>query len=364
MISNFYQLTPFPSELLMWRPVREPGLLMEKQTTERNRMRSFTRFIHYAIGRGALLLTVAFICVAQAASTPFTHVYTKGDSLSDAGGRLYQLSGGVLPPSPPYCDGRFSNGKVWVEYLVEGLGMDFVAADCYATGGAMTGSDNYKDGVANQTYPGLQDEVTSYSLEHSVADANGALFIVWAGANDFFYALENRVPPNQLIQQGVVNTLTAVQRLWMAGAREIMVVDIPDLGITPFGRSTGAGSSITSLVMAYNQVLAQGLDALEQAGIKTIRFSSFAVLREIVNDPAKFGFANVTDQLLGVSANPDTYLFWDQVHPTTRGHQLLADAAIDTLVRYYSPAQSEGNSQGRVHALHGLVHASPAAAGH
>jgi thermolabile hemolysin len=324
-------------------------------------MRSSDRFIRRALGHAALLLTVVCLSIAQASPAPFTHVYAYGDSLSDAAGRLYQLSGG-LPPSPPYSEGRFSNGKIWLEYFVPNLKMEFAAADDYAVGGAMTGWDNYKDGFAGKTYPGLQDQVTSYTQQHSPADAEGALFVVWAGANDFFYALENQVAPNVLIQQGVANTLTAVQRLWMAGAREIMVVDIPDLGITPFGLGSGAGTQITMLVTAYNQVLNQGLDALEQAGIRTIRFSAFQVLKGVAAEPASFGFSNATGQLLGLSADPETYLFWDSVHPTTHGHQVLAEAAVDAVVRYYSPAQSQGQPPARANALKGLVHASPVAA--
>ena len=37
-----------------------------------------------------------------------------GDSLSD-NGNAFKATGGAIPASPPYFNGRFSNGPVWVE---------------------------------------------------------------------------------------------------------------------------------------------------------------------------------------------------------------------------------------------------------
>ncbi|CAB4419763.1 unnamed protein product [Rhizophagus irregularis] len=55
-----------------------------------------------------------------------------GDSYSDNGNGVFKISDGSFPP-PPYFEGRFTNGPVWVEYLSKKLGLNSVN---YAAGGA------------------------------------------------------------------------------------------------------------------------------------------------------------------------------------------------------------------------------------
>jgi phospholipase/lecithinase/hemolysin len=52
-----------------------------------------------------------------------SNIFVFGDSLSDTG-NLFKLTGDLFPPSPPYFNGRLSNGKVAVEYLDDRLGLD------------------------------------------------------------------------------------------------------------------------------------------------------------------------------------------------------------------------------------------------
>ena len=60
----------------------------------------------------------------------------------------------------------------------------------------------------------------------------------------------------------------------------------------------------------------------------------FTEANAIVNNPSAYGFTNVTDEGInaGPNANLNQYLFWDDVHPTTAGHALIADAALQALV--------------------------------
>ncbi|MHC4946335.1 MAG: hypothetical protein ACYTG7_25250, partial [Planctomycetota bacterium] len=44
----------------------------------------------------------------------FTGLWSFGDSLTDTG-NTFALTGGSFPLSPPYFDGRFSDGPVWIE---------------------------------------------------------------------------------------------------------------------------------------------------------------------------------------------------------------------------------------------------------
>lgn len=311
------------------------------------------------LSAGLALATLSMAWGAQAGATPFTSVYTFGDSLSDTW-RLYTLTG-WYPPAP-YYQGRISNGPVWPEYFVPKLGMTYLPGDNYSVAGATTGYDNANDfkPFLPGPFPGLQDEVNFYLAEHQPADAEGALFIVWAGSNDFFLMSAKGITPAQLIGEGVANTVAATQKLWMAGARHILVIDVPNLGLTPDAVNAGMSESLTLLSATYNVFLGQALDQLAAAGIPTIRLSSFDVLTSMAMSPATYGFLNVTEPLLSAppTVDPDTYLFWDGVHPTTRAHQVLADAAIQALIQHYSPRNGKATPPASVNSLNGLVNAA------
>jgi phospholipase/lecithinase/hemolysin len=57
-------------------------------------------------------------------------------------------------------------------------------------------------------------------------------------------------------------------------------------------------------------------------------------VNEIIADPAAYGFLNVTNRGIDDFAtdgfnNSGQYLFWDNVHPTTEAHELVADEVYD-----------------------------------
>ena len=295
----------------------------------------------------------------QAKSEPFSHEYVFGDSISDTG-NYYRLSGGS--PPPPYAEGRFCNGPLWVEYLAASLGMPYQPEDNFAVAGATTGTFNVNDGVAGREYPGLLDEVASFAALSSVSEPGRALYVVEAGANDVSVALATGMSPAAMIANGVNNTVAAIQQLSGSGAQFILVMNLPDVGVTPLARGLGESgpAMLTQLSAAYNQALDQALNQLTQAGIPTIRLNAFAVLDDMVNRPAAYGFTDVTTPCLFAPAgsNPDQFLFWDAWHPTTRAHQVLAKAALEQLISTFSRSHGRGTPDARVNALHGLVNAS------
>jgi phospholipase/lecithinase/hemolysin len=197
----------------------------------------------------------------------------------------------------------------------------------------------------------------AFTATRSPAETRRALFVVWAGANDFFVALQSGQAPAELIGNGVGNTVQAIQQLWQSGARYIVVANAPDLGLTPFALGLDIGAPVTQLSAAYNQVLNSALDGLAAAGIPTIQVDAFATLGEMVSQAARFGFTNVTDPLMYVGGNASEFLFWDAVHPTTQGHAAFAEAAADSLIRYFSPRHGEGQPAARINCLSGLVNA-------
>jgi len=309
----------------------------------------------------ALAVSLALTSICAAAPKPFSKIPTFGDSLSDTG-NAYWLTGGLFPTSPPNFDGRICNGPVWVEQLAETLGMHLRTEDQYAVAGARTDDGNYLThfGLPMMENTGLQQQVAAYLQDSGPAGADPhALHTVWIGANDIFTTLAFGGDMSLTVTDAIENTAQAVATLAIHGARHILVVNLPDLGLTPFGLSLGQSFSyqLSALTDAYNAGLEQALDSLEDAGIPTIRLDAAGLIRDIADDPAAFGLVNVTDQALGSGNDPDLYLFWNDVHPTSAGHGAVADQAIDDIIAFYAPRHGHGKGRDDVHALNGLVKA-------
>ena len=165
------------------------------------------------------------------------------------------------------------------------------------------------------------------------------------------------------VYNAIQNTAQAVVDLASHGARHIVVVNLPDLGLTPFGQSLGSNFSfqLTFLTDAYNAGLKQALDSLDTLGIPTVRVDSAGLISEVSEDPAAFGLVNASDAAVNSGNDPDGYLFWDDVHPTTVGHAIIADQVIDDLVAFFSshPGHGRGqrNGHGKLLPLNGRVRA-------
>jgi outer membrane lipase/esterase len=261
-----------------------------------------------------------------------------GDSLSD-NGNAFKASGGALPPSPPYFNGRLSNGPVWVEGFPAELRLPAATINNFAVLGATSGT-------ANTTSPlliGLTTELDQFLLVSPKVSPNG-LFVVWAGANDYLGGgITSPVPV-------IGNITTAVQRLTGAGATQLVVPNLPDLGKIPAGAADPVQSfGLSQLSSAHNSGLRTSLQVLSQnnPNISIVPTDLGALFNVAITNPARFGLTNVTEPCLSpatgaVCATPDTFLFWDTLHPTAAGHRLISAYALDTIVAPRSiAAQSE-----------------------
>jgi thermolabile hemolysin len=306
---------------------------------------------------GALALSCTLSSLAMAGDKPFSKIVTFGDSLSDTG-NAYLLTGGFYP-APPNAVGRISDGPLWVEHLADSLNMKLDPEDQYAVAGARTdhGNFNVVFGLTPLQNTGLSSQITAYLQDCGPRGIDPhALHTLWIGPNDLFTTLTFGGDMASTITQAIQNTATAVARLSSHGAKHILVANLPDLGLTPFGGAFSA--QLSYITNVYNAGLQQALNSLQAAGIPTIRMDAAGLIREIVRDPGAFNLVDATSQAITSGGNPADYLFWDQVHPTSAGHRAVAERAAEELVRFYSPRHGQGQGHGLLRSLNGLVQAS------
>ncbi|WP_302184683.1 SGNH/GDSL hydrolase family protein [Planktothrix pseudagardhii] len=272
-----------------------------------------------------------------------------GDSLSDPG-NMFNLTGGLIPAPPAaYYQGHFSNGDIWTEYLAEDLelnptpytsGITSSQGVNYAFGGATTGSTNIinklKPGLP--PLPGVQQEIGAFIQpllqQGQTADPNG-LYVLWAGGNDYTY------DGNKNTTEVVSNLSWAINSLYSVGARNFLIGNLPDLSKTPLG-SSGVlvpADELQQTVKAHNALLKKEIKDLNQSLFNSniALFDVNNVFKDVIKKPSKYGLTNVTNGCLLVGCtNPNEYLFWDDFHPTTAGHKLIADAAYATIEKEFN----------------------------
>ncbi|MBD2662911.1 lipolytic enzyme [Richelia sinica FACHB-800] len=276
----------------------------------------------------------------SASAAQFSGIYSFGDSLTDTG-NVYNGTFGQIPQSPPYADGRFSNGFIWVEYLSQQLGLQPTLFSeipinpqgvNFAVGGAATGPNN---ALVPSSQTGLLSQVWAFANFNPQADPN-ALYTVWAGANDLIYVKpQDYGDINQTISTAVQNLTSALGFLGGLGAKNLMVFNLPDLGKLPVAQLGNRNPAVLSAAtQAYNSALATALNGFSQnPGLNIISVDTYSLFNQAIASPASFGLTNVTDPCLDtinqtLCSNPNEYLFWDYSHPATGVHRVIAGAAL------------------------------------
>ncbi|HVN36414.1 MAG TPA: autotransporter domain-containing protein [Casimicrobiaceae bacterium] len=289
---------------------------------------------------------VALSTSAAAGGFQFSSSYFFGDSLTDSG--YYKP---VVPPG----QGLFTTnpGPVWSTVIANKLGTT-------ANPSNTPNGTNYAQGGAQvATPPGIPPvpptvSATPIATQVQTFLAKGPLdprgiYSIQGGADDLFYQLgllqagqATSAQVQAALGQSAVTLGTLTATLGVAGAKYILVWNLPDVGKTPFGVGSGAAAQISQLVALYNSTLNATLDA---SGVQAIRLNTFALFNEALASPAAFGLTNVTtpgcttqfvyqctpSTLINATV-PQNYLWANDVHPTTVGHQIMADYAYSFIV--------------------------------
>jgi phospholipase/lecithinase/hemolysin len=281
--------------------------------------------------------------VQAAAGAPYSAMYVFGDSLSDTG-NVSLATLGAVPVSPPYADRSFTNGPNWAQDLAQQIGLpplepSLAGGTDFAYGGAETGQT-----PAHTVNP--TDLTSQYGqfLAQAPSPQPGALYAMWIGSNDVLDIANNSsLTPTQQqqdIADSVNNEVAVIGGLAGHGAQNFLVLNVPDLGKTPYEIGHGATDSqaASSLASLYDSDLATALQPLEASGaLKIDLVNTYAVLDNVIANPSAYGFTNVTTPLWsGNLTSPSSgtlqatgsaqsqYLFFDSLHPSAQAHATLA----------------------------------------
>jgi phospholipase/lecithinase/hemolysin len=275
----------------------------------------------------------------QQSLTQISDLYIFGDALSDTG-NLSSATAGAFP-SPPFVNGRFSNGPIWVDYLAAELGLNYNPSNNFAFAGATSGLNNVGDPRAvgdpgeQLRLPGLLTQVNGFISTTPNVHPNG-LYTIWIGADDYLSGETDPTIP-------VSNIVTAIQALANAGARNILVPNLPDLSQLPDVLKFPFFGNLRGLVETHNAALAQALQQLDQTlapEVNLIPMDASTLFEETIANPQRSGFGNTTDAYF--TANPDNsitfaegdpndFAFFGRYHPSTATHRLVAETALSAL---------------------------------
>ena len=304
-----------------------------------------TRHLVTAIAAAMLLATTAH----AAGSAPFDNVVVFGDSLSDTG-QFFSTS------LNEYSKFTTNPGEVAVQLVAGHYGFNLqpsrVGGSDYAYGGAGVITD---DDGPDPSIPTITQQVTGYLANGTKADPH-SLYMVWGGANDIFYhstqygigtifpgAGETAAQATANINAAATQELVLINQLKQAGANYLVVFNLPNIGDTPSAHQDaalvpGIETFLTSVSQSYNQTLNAGL------GSHTLAVNTYALFEQVVANPAKYGFTNITTPACTTSSSHDcdgstlvapgadqTYLFADGVHPTTAAHAMLSQVVLSEL---------------------------------
>lgn len=293
-----------------------------------------------------LSLTAACLLSSAAWALPYSNLYVFGDSLADSGNNAaffdaylggvrtpVPLPGPIIPEAPYSSSDRYSNGPVWVEYLAANLGLSaapsLLGGTNYAFGGARTGP-------ASGFPYSMLDQVNMFLGDHGNVASTTALYVIEGGGNDardVFMAALGGGNPNVLIEAYAANIATMLVQLSLAGADQFLLWNVPDIGKIPAIAALGSGASgvASGLVAAMNDALQLALANLAPEVTDGLHlFDVYGAVNDLGGDPLAYGFNDI-GHACGMDAaciaNPDGYFFWDGIHPTTAGHQIMAQLA-------------------------------------
>jgi outer membrane lipase/esterase len=282
--------------------------------------------------RVALAATLFAAVAAAGYGQPYTDVYVFGNSHVDVG-NVHAVTQGVRPPSPPYFQGRFSNGPAFPEVAADNLDIGPLAPSVAGgTGHAWGGAQSLVDLLS----PSVRSQVLGY-LGTVGGDADPeALYVLEGGGNDVSQALWNLAGVGDwdgaqaFVEEAALGMVGSLQMLADAGADRFVVVNAAYISESAW---FCGDVEADALVARFNTTLEEGLSALN--GDLRVAYFDLATFGRSVSEHFITGCEYCVPFLEAepVCSDPDLLFYWDEVHFSAPVHQLIGDAVTVSILQ-------------------------------
>lgn len=322
------------------------------------------------------LLAASVFCCSQSLSAQ--QFASFGDNIADPGnippileasnansGTTYDTN---FPASPPGFGNRYSNGLTAAEQLPALLGINASNVSHNAVGnafsdklpvslagGILLGNGSAIPGPIGRELTALNNTDIAAQVDGYIATSGGLsgsdTMLIYPSGNDAALALNTiaLTTPSETesltiiangAQTNALNTAASVQALFDAGAGTVIVSNLPNIGLTPAAQAGGlSGQQLATLFStSTNTALTMALANVDPGTGQLIVADTYALNNDIVANPEKYGFSDVTTPCSLVAscasasqAEQNQFLFWDEFFPTEAGHALAAAFIADTV---------------------------------
>ncbi|GLJ34046.1 hypothetical protein SUGI_0684680 [Cryptomeria japonica] len=263
-------------------------------------------------------------------------MFVFGDSLADAGNNNYIPHSTVRANFTPYGvsffhhpTGRFTNGRTTFDFLAIYLALPFspphlepkanssAGINFASAGSGLLDSTGAKENIIPMSHQ--VDQFEHYSLllrktypfgaEQAKSYLSKSIYGISIGLDDMGSYILNNTNLNRTPQKFVTSLLSKfdqyIARLYRAGARKLVVVDLPALGCDPFCRVINDGDcmgTINLLFVAYNTGLKSHVAHLSQKlpGLTIIQFKAYDYLMNIIQNGEAYGFKDTKSACCGL----------------------------------------------------------------
>ena len=222
---------------------------------------------------------------------------------------------------------------------------NFAVASALAGNNPNFSSSNYLN-PTNPQVPGTTNQVDLFLSFNGQHASSENLYVFWAGANNIYQSLGNVATffAYPVIAAAAADAIAGnIGTLASAGAKHFIWLNLPPLGEVPyfsdnsdwFVRDLGKGAADSAALIFNNEVAWDVASLARKYGVDIVVVNTNSLYNSIVASPGNYGFVNVKDAGWcgpdGVPTctldNPNGFLFWDELHPTTAANKVLAQFA-------------------------------------